>query len=357
MEKRITLAEASVILGLSTQTVSKRIKEGLLTSEKEGRKIVLREAEVLEFKESQPTTQRGRPAATQDEVTPVAPPTPPIAAPVPLPDELSEIPIGAVIEVTNKLTSPVWRMNSETKVWENPGDVNLSVKVVERNNATGLMFLMCRAPGSDTFWGISESDVLAKKFNLIQLPLAVPSMPPAAALPAPTPEKPAVDEAAQKAADKAAAAEKALMEEKIAYSAAINAYATSNESKLSSAAEFKKVNKEHRPTIWSYVEKYGVESEEGKRDQVIEDFGHKAILTFTEGQTVTEYQMAEIVTWAIANGQTGILTYAVDIAKWNELKEAGAVPAEFIASVEKPKTLDDQHKLLVSKLKKGGDKK
>jgi hypothetical protein len=165
----------------------------------------------------------------------------------------------------------------------------------------------------------------------------------------PVPEEPSEEE--KEAGAKAMFDKKVELARKTAYSHALNTYVPANEAKLRAASDFKKVDKEYRPVIWSYLEDFGEESEEGKKDNVVEDFGYKAILTFTPGKPVVQRDTTAIVNWALETKHTEILTYGVDIAKWEELKEAEGVPAEVIAKVERVEKTKDTRKLVINRLK------
>lgn len=368
-QERVTVAEAAKILEVSGSMVSHYLAAEKLSATKEGRCKMIPLTEVLKLKESK-GKKGGRgdakkrdlepkksPQVAQEASPSAAPPTP-VAPPE---NPVSEVPVRSVVELTDK--GRVWRMDMESKEWEQITDgVSFSVIVNERADNGGIMFLLCKAPDSQAQWGILESDVLGGNHNLVSRPIAIPQapptvvstpqeQPPVVAEPEPksVPEEPSEEE--KEAGAKAMFDKKVELARKTAYSKALHTYVPANEAKLRAASDFDKVDKECRPVIWSYLEDFGEESEEGKRNNVVEDFGYRAILTFTPGKPVVQRDTTAIVNWAMENGHTEILTYGINIDKWDELKEAGVVPSDVVAAVEKVEKTKDIRKLVINRLK------
>lgn len=361
MSSVVTVKEAADILGLSVPSINLYLKNGKLHAQKEGRRnMILRsEVEALALERGSKSSRKEVAEAPVKEKHLVSPPVP---VAVPPTEPLVEVPVRSIVELTER--GVAWRMNLETHQWEQVSASGVALMVVERKDNEGQMFLMCRAADSNAPWSIAEADVLSGNFTLVSRPVVTPENPPDSQSLEETPE--AAEEASeapvkeadpepsreeQQASDEDVAAQKAKLDRRTAYKEALNNYVPANEARLRTASDFKKVDKDFRPIIWSYLEDFGEESTEGKRDCVVEDFGYKAIITFTEGATVVQHDVPAIVNWALETGHTEVLTYGVKFDKWDELKENGIVPAEFISQVEEPKKLEDRRKLVINRLK------
>ena len=239
-----------------------------------------------------------------------------------------EIPVGTKL----MLNSTVWCKPPAGAFGPAPA-VNLPVVVTSRQSTEQGVWLFCQAEDSTVVWAVVEADVIRGVYQILEL--ATPAVPPAMVVPA-----------AESAEDRARR-EKELAD----FRAALANYVDARDKKLEAEKVYKKVDKSERPIIWTYAEKNGRESAEGKQDFVVEDSGYRVHLERTPGGFRTEYENEAIVDWLVKNNHQDCIKMVPNLDMWKGLKEAGKVPPQIIAAVETPVEYKDTFALKIRELK------
>lgn len=211
--------------------------------------------------------------------------------------------------------------------WEDPGHKKF--------------YLRAKSEGGSQQWIVSEEDVLESKnvqiISLGEKEIPANYMP---EVPAPPEDAPEVEEG--------------LTEEELAKQAAfleaVDKYVELRDSRLEAEKAFKAADKELRPIILEYLETFGVESEEGKGDQLLQLDDFKVHYTYTPGEDYIKKDENKILDYLKSNLYLLAIEPKVNWEAWEQLKSNGTIPAQFITEVEQPAKKNDTRKLLVEKL-------
>jgi hypothetical protein len=187
-------------------------------------------------------------------------------------------------------------------------------------------------------WAVGEHDVLQGIHKVLNL--VAPDEPPPA--PVPTPEDPEAERLR---------IEQEKAKEKEDFQASLGNYVDARDEKLKAAKIYKKVDKAERPIIWSYAEKYGIETVEDRGDFLVEEFGQAVQLEKTPSGFDTQYEQDAMAAWLMKNGHSDCVKMVPVIDDWKKLKEAGKVPASIITTLETPVEYEATFKLTVRELK------
>jgi len=144
-------------------------------------------------------------------------------------------------------------------------------------------------------------------------------------------------------------AEQRLKEEKkTEFLEAFQKYIHARQQKLDFEKEYKKVDKETRPSIWDYVQEHGEPSEPGKEDWQLIELGHKAHIIRAVGMVSIKRDEKKIIEWLMDHeGGEKCLEMRLKVGAWEKAKEAGEIPPEFIREVEEPVKEEDKLSLRV----------
>lgn len=289
--------------------------------------------------EELPDTQSAVP-----EVTPPAPPpAPPAEVPCPAPVQPPSITKGSAI----LLAGPTWWQNPGSLQWEAAVADKLVVVVVSKEVVGDDIMLMCRAEGGNALWAVQEKAVLEGKVKLVRLAPAV-SGTAEMARPPDGPRKvedPPFDYFEEERKKKEI--EAAREAERKGYEAALERYVAARAAAKSAKVAFDEADKDCRPVLWPYIERWGKPSAPGKNDFQVIEFGWKGHIVRSVQPVTIRRDRAKIIAWLLQNGQSQALTHDVNLPEWEKLKLSGAVPAEFIREVEQPEQEPDKLSLRV----------
>ncbi len=207
------------------------------------------------------------------------------------------------------------RGESEYKL-VNTDEITVRVKS-KQASPDGTTWLLCQADGGDAFWSILEIDVVNGKYKLLSK-----------------------------------VKENASVEDIKKFSESLEKYVEARSNKQKYNKEFTKVDKEHRPVIWEYTEKYGKETDTGRGDSKIEECGQNVHIVKTPGKDSIEYDENNMVKWLLENGYNDCIQMKPEINMWNNLKAAGKVPPEIISAFEKTVEGKDSFSLTIKSLDK-----
>ena len=256
-----------------------------------------------------------QPPAFKPPVSAVGP-TPPAATP-PRP---TEIPVGSEL----MLNGAVWWQDPATLAWAQATAVETRVRVSGREvqEAAAVVFLMCRGEGSEVLWSVEESRILAGEMEILHLP--------SGAVPAPSPVMPPSGKSAVTEEEDAKAAVIA------AYRESAEKFVSAKEAKAKAESKMKMADKKHRPIIEQFARDFGAESDTGKMDFKIVEYGYSNHLVRVAGKSTIKRDENAIVEWCLKSGHSEALKQCLNVEVWEALKNAGIVPQEFISAVEEP---------------------
>lgn len=131
-------------------------------------------------------------------------------------------------------------------------------------------------------------------------------------------------------------------------------YVSARDAKLAAEATLKKVAKDHKENVESYVFKYGEESEKGKQDFQVFENGFKVQMARVAGREVITYDDEARMRWIMEDFENRkyLLKTIIDGAAWSQAEEANAVPAEVLRGVKNISMTDDTFKLYIYEEKK-----
>jgi len=233
-------------------------------------------------------------------------------------DQTLHITVGSTI----MLNGHVWSQDPKTYAWKGMHVVNEEVEVKAQEGVNLICVSVNR--NGDCVWAVEEGRVLSGEMEIKYL--------------APVGGKP-----------KAGRRETVDAEEIQLYKDAANKYVEIRDKKLDIEKELRKVSKECRPIIESFIFKRGKESEEGKGDAKLEDYGFIGLMKRTPGKPYLEREDNKIVQWCLDNGHANCVRQMLNVDLWEELKKSGQVPVEFSSSVEVEKMTKDRFSLNITR--------
>lgn len=245
-----------------------------------------------------------------------------------------EIQVGSRVLIRKE----AWATNPDGSLAKITVEQGVPTLVQQKFVHENVIFLVCDSEGTDPCLRlvVDENSVLSGVHKLLTLAnrpiITIPQMVVTPEIPQEIEEPigPTVDE-----------------ESRQNYLNACQEYVTARDAKLAAEKAYKEVDEKTRETILNYLLQYGVETEEGKKNNRLVSDGFDAQYTFTEGQTVVKYDEEKIIRWLLDNGYFQCLKSVLDKDKWEAFKKVGAVPADFVRGVETVEKLPDSRKLIL----------
>jgi hypothetical protein len=133
----------------------------------------------------------------------------------------------------------------------------------------------------------------------------------------------------------------------------LSLYIKARDEKAKAEAVYNEVNKEQRPIIIGYVEKYGQASAPDQKDNVILEDGIKVLWSYRDVPPITKRKDNEIISYLLKNKLMTALDvqYVLKEDEYQKLKETGMIPEEFINSVETTEYPKPKRQLYVTEIK------
>ena len=251
---------------------------------------------------------------------------------------VTSIPVGSKV----LLNGAVWRENQG--VWSYGEAYDLELMIIARKEWNGGFVLTGRPQGTKEQWLFLESWVLTGviepwfewklhgTLQVVELGQVVQTQPV---------EMPPVEDIPLSEEDRK------YIEELEAFEKNVQRFYDANEDKKAADKHLKVIDKETRPIIMTFVKEHGRASMEGKHDKLIDLDEIRVHIVKDKDREVLKRDEDKIVSWLQANQLTMALRYSVDIDQWNDLKEKGMVPAEFIREVEELTVVPGNEKLVI----------
>jgi len=244
---------------------------------------------------------------------------------------IKEIPVGARVLLDG--SGSFWKKDPSTSGFVAENATNVVCRVVNKWMQGEWSYLQLDDLSSDDEWSCLESAVVSGDIQLISLRDPAPVEEIAAPIPSP-PRPPEVIDPS----------------ELRSYKSACELYVTARDAKSAATAEYKMVNENTRPTILSFLDKYGRESKYGKGDQKLTEAGYDVHYTMEDPKKVVARDEGAILKWLLENGMTFAIKEALDLEEWSKLVDSGQVPKSFLRKVEKVEELPPQRRLRVFKI-------
>ncbi len=242
----------------------------------------------------------------------------------------SKVTVGSVIILSGAV---FWQ--SASYEWETVNTLNNEVVVREREELNGEFNLICQAVGGQAIWAVNEKKVLSGEMKLKHLVPedAQPEL------------EPKVDKNVMPTNGKKDMGD--ASKEVQVYIDSASKYVSARDNKLDAEKIFKKTSTEHKSIIEGFVTKFGVETKPDLGDAKLQDHGFIGHMVKTPAKPGVKRDEDKIVTWLKKHKHKECVKESLDVVKWDALKEAGKVPAEFITEVEEPTPGKDKFQLQI----------
>lgn len=251
----------------------------------------------------------------------------------PAPKPIGFVGVGSVIT----LNGPVWWQDPTNFEWEYGNtnvDVDVEVKSRETTN-TGCVVLICKSVDGNAVWSVEEHRVMSGELKLARF----------------VPFLEVVNPVINNDFSKPVAGKRVECEDTETNQFVISAdnYVSARDAKLDAEKVFKKIDKNERPIIETFIRNHGVETKPDLGDFKVQDYGYIAHLVKTPGKPGVKRNLEEIIGWCKKNGYSECLTEVLNTEMWEALKKTGKVPSEFITEVEEPIPAEDKFSLQIKR--------
>jgi len=136
------------------------------------------------------------------------------------------------------------------------------------------------------------------------------------------------------------------------FSTAVTRYATARDAQSNAKEEYKKVDKENRPTLIKYATDFGVPSKEGGKDNAIIEAGYRVLWSYLEQKDRVTRDDEAIIEYAKKNGYLDLIKYVpkVEDDVYLTMKENGVIPKELVEAWEETTPVPPKRLLYVDKV-------